>query len=65
MNARVIFLQALLPLLAQWQRSPNRALAAEAADEHAVKARELAKLLRAQADQSPDAASSDVPATAA
>jgi hypothetical protein len=46
MNARLILIQALLPTLARLAESPDKALAAEAAEEHAAKSRELAKLKR-------------------
>jgi hypothetical protein len=55
MNPRLIFLEALLPLLAQMSRSPNPSLAAEAAEEAAVKSKELAKLKRAHAESSQEA----------
>lgn len=52
MNPRLTFLQTLLPLLSRLALSPDKGLAAEAAEEHAVKARELAKLQRGLADAS-------------
>ncbi len=55
MNSRLIFLEALLPILAQFSRSPNPALAAEAADEVASKSKELAKLKRAAAEAATEA----------
>jgi hypothetical protein len=55
MNPRLVFLEALLPLLAQMSRSPNPSLAAEAAEEVAVKSKELAKLKRASAESSQEA----------
>lgn len=47
MNAKLTFLETLVPILARLASSPDKSLAAEAADEHAAKARELAKLKRA------------------
>jgi hypothetical protein len=56
MNSRLIFIEALLPLLSQMSRSPNPTLAAEAADEVAAKSKELAKLKRAAAEASTEGA---------
>jgi len=56
MNARLIFLETLLPLLAQLSRSPNPALAAEAADEVAARSKELARLKRASAESATEGA---------
>lgn len=56
MNAKLVFLQTLLPLLSRLAQSPDKRLAAEAAEEHAVKSRELAKLKREDAKTSPEGA---------
>ena len=50
MKSRLTFLQTLVPLLEQMSRSRDPHLAAEAAEEHAAKARELAKLRRSLAE---------------
>lgn len=49
MKPRLIFLQTLVPLLEEMARCPDPELAAEAAEEHAKKANELAKLRRSMA----------------
>lgn len=59
MNTRLTFLEALLPLLTQMSRSPNPALAAEAADEVATKSKELARLKRAAAESSTEGRNGD------
>lgn len=46
MNNRLIFLEVLLPMLTQLSRSSNQGLAAEAAEEVAVKSKERARLLK-------------------
>lgn len=53
MNARMILLQTLIPLLTQMSRSPDQALAAEAADELASRTKEMAKLKREAAKPLP------------
>lgn len=50
MNARQTFLESLLPLVNRMAQSPDKLLAAEAADEAAKMTRELAKLKRAAAE---------------
>lgn len=55
MNSRLIFLEALLPVLTQLSRSPNPSLAAEAADEVAAKSKELARLKRASVEPNQEA----------
>lgn len=50
MNARMVLLQVLIPLLGRLAESPNKALAAEAADELASRTREMAKLKREAAN---------------
>lgn len=56
MNARLIFLETLLPVLVQMSRSPNQSLAAEASEEVAAKSRELARIKRKQAETSKEGA---------
>lgn len=56
MNSRMTFLETLLPVLAQMSRSTNQGLAAEAAEEAAVKSRELARIKRKQAEASTEGA---------
>jgi len=46
MSAKLLFLQTLLPVLEIMTRSKDPELAAEAAEEHAQKSKELAKLRR-------------------
>ena len=51
MNAKIVFLQTLVPVLSQMARSPDKSLAAEAAEEMSRKTGELATLQRQEADQ--------------
>ena len=55
MNSRLMFLEVLLPVLSQLSRSPNQGLAAEAAEEVAVKSKERARLLKQAAAASAEA----------
>jgi hypothetical protein len=56
MNAKIVFLQTLVPVLSQMSRSPNKGLAAEAVEEMSHKTAELATLQRQEADQAKEAA---------
>jgi hypothetical protein len=56
MNAKIVFLQTLVPVLSQMARSPDKGLAAEAAEEMSRKTGELATLQRQEADQQEEAA---------
>ena len=51
MNAKIVFLQTLVPVLSAMAKSSDRNLAAEAAEEMSRKAGELATLQRQEADQ--------------
>jgi hypothetical protein len=50
MSAELMFFNTLLPVVGQMANSPNRQLAAVAAEEHAKLAAKVAKLKRAEAD---------------
>jgi hypothetical protein len=50
MNAELLFFEALLKVVGQMASSPNKALAAVAAEEHAKLSSKVAKLKRAEAD---------------
>ena len=56
MNAKIVFLQTLVPVLSQMARSPDKGLAAEAAEEMSHKTAELATLQRQAADEEREAA---------
>jgi hypothetical protein len=51
MNAELLFYNTLLPVVGQMANSPNRLLAAVAAEEHAKLAAKVAKLKRAAAEE--------------
>lgn len=50
MSAELLFFNTLLPVVGQMANSPNRQLAAVAAEEHAKLAAKVAKLKRAAAE---------------
>lgn len=56
MTPRQTFLETLLPVVSRLALSPDKMLAAEAADEHARMSRELAKLKRQAAESLPEGA---------
>ena len=64
MTARQTFLETVLPVVARLAQSPDKLLAAEAADEAAKMSRELAKLKRAAAESQPEDAGREAAAAA-
>jgi len=56
MNSKIVFIQTLVPLLAQMAKSPDKGLAAEASEELSKKTKELASLQRTAANEEKEAA---------
>lgn len=65
MSAELIFFNTLLPVVGQMANTPNKELAAVAADFHADLAKKVARLKRAEADREQSPSEALKPADAA